>query len=237
MKHVVSAFAAAFVLAASPCAVSQSPTATPPPAALPQHPIAMPSDREEDAYAIYAQLLPHGLIEWADAKRTFWLVEGTTVATVPADKPCDPAQATDSLPFGGNPHKDIHAPEERALEFRALLADFDAHCHERIELSGDELRTNLPVHMADEATRKRFEASPFGVKKATEQDAGNVNEFAGAAGIHSFSQVYFTPDHSLAMVFTGMWCGGLCGMWRWVVLEHKDDPWKPVPWVTSYTIS
>jgi len=230
MKHTLSAFTVALIYMVGSRAVSQSSEV---PA---QSPITMPSDRRADSYAIYSYLLPHGRIEGAEWKRTFWLVEDTTIATISADQPCDGGSDTPESVMSSSPRRDIHPSADQEAPFRALLADFDAHCHERIQLAADYLRTNLSVHLVDQAASKRFEAAEFQTRPSTATPV-KQNEFAGAAGIHSFSQVYFTPDHSLAMVYTGMWCGGLCGMWRWVVLEHKDGQWQPLPWVTSFTVS
>jgi hypothetical protein len=229
MKHTLSAFTVAMIYMVGSRAASQSSEVRR------KSSITMPSDRLADSYAIYSHLLPHGQIEGAEWKLTFWLLEETTVATVPADHPCDSGSDTSESVMSSNPHRDIHPPADQETAFRALLADFDAHCHERIQLTADYLHTNLPVHLADQAASKRLEAAEFQTRPSTATSA-KQNEFAGAAGIHSFSQVYFTPDHSVAMVYTGLWCGGLCGMWRWVVLERKDGQW-PLPWVTSLTVS
>jgi hypothetical protein len=63
------------------------------------------------------------------------------------------------------------------------------------------------------------------------------DEFKGAAGMHSFTAVYFNRAHTLAMTEIGMFCGGLCGNWRWVVLERKDGQWQTLPWVTMSMVS
>jgi len=86
-------------------------------------PVPMPQDRVADSYEIYSQLLPGNQIEWGNAPRSFWLVEDTTKAE-PPDSPCV---------SGGimNTHKAIQAPQARQAEFAEVLADFDAHCHDR----------------------------------------------------------------------------------------------------------
>ena len=49
--------------------------------------------------------------------------------------------------------------------------------------------------------------------------------------MHSFTTVYFNRAHTLAMTEIGMYCGGLCGNWRWVVLERTNGQWHILPWV------
>jgi hypothetical protein len=63
------------------------------------------------------------------------------------------------------------------------------------------------------------------------------DDFKGAAGLHSFSAVYFNRKHTLAATFFGMGCGSLCGNWTWVVLEKTPEGWKRVPWVHSFMVS
>jgi hypothetical protein len=63
------------------------------------------------------------------------------------------------------------------------------------------------------------------------------DEFKEAAGMHSFTAVNFNDAHTLAMTEIGMYCGGLCGNWRWVVLERKDGHWQVLPWVRMSMMS
>jgi hypothetical protein len=232
MRHTVSVFTIALLVVVGFRATSQAPDVTA------RSPMEIPADRQADSYAIYFQLLPKGQIEGAEWKRSLWLVEDTTLAAVPAGQPCDPG--TGALSLGFNPHRAIQPPADREAEFRSLLADFDAHCHESFEFSADQLHTSLPVRLADAATQKRFEAATVAIQKADAafiDTSARDDEFAGVAAIHTFSEVYFTPDHHLAMVYTSMWCGGQCGMSRWVVLERKDGQWNLLPWVSSFTVS
>jgi hypothetical protein len=133
-----------------------------------------------------------------------------------------------------NPHIVITAPADRNAEWNDVLNDYDVHCHNVILLQGEKFHANIRVHMLDEAARKRYQAAQFG---AARKDTDKANEFANAAGMHRFSEVYFSADHHLAMVEQGMWCGGLCGNWSWVVLEHKDGKWVILPWVHSFMMS
>lgn len=192
----------------------------------------MPQDRVADSYAIYSQLLPGNQIEWGDAPRSQWLVEDTTKA-VPLNNPCVGGD-------GMNPHQSINAPQQRQADFAEVLADYDAHCHDRYQLDGSKLRLDLPVRLLDEGARKRYVSGVAGYIPPSNdimRAPPTPDQFKGAAGMHSFTAVYFNRAHTLAMTQIGMYCGGLCGMWRWVVLEKKDRKWKILPWVNGYTIS
>ena len=202
-------------------------------AAAPQlKPVPMPQDRMADSYEIYSQLLPGNQIEWGSAPRSFWLVEDTTKAE-PPDSPC----ATGGMM---NPHKAIKAPQERQLEFAEVLADFDAHCHDRYQLEASKLRVELPIRLMDEEARKRYVSHVSGYMPPPNnimQAPPTPDEFKGAAGMHSFTTVFFNRTHSLAMTEIGMYCGGLCGNWRWVVLERTNGQWHILPWPGMVTFS
>jgi hypothetical protein len=195
-------------------------------------PLPMPQDRVADSYDIYSQLLPGDEIEWGNAPRSFWLVEDTTKAE-PPDGPC----ATGSMI---NPHKAIQAPEPRQTDFAEALADFDAHCHDRYLLDASQFHVKLPVRLLDEEARKRYVSHVVGYmppQNSIMQAPPTPDQFKGAAGMHSFTAVYFNRAHTLAMTEIGMYCGGLCGNWRWVVLECKNGQWQILPWVSMSIMS
>lgn len=178
----------------------------------------MPGDRAEDSYAIYSQLLKSGPIEWRDAKRTQWLLEKTTNATA-LKLACNPTSEAD--PTIMNPHEAVKAPASRQSEWDAVLADYDQHCHNVIELDRDSFKTELPVHLLNAEEKRRF----------MEDQSHLPAEFADGAGLHRFTEVFFNANHTLALVEEGMWCGLSCGNWTWVVLERKGERWEMLPWV------
>ena len=200
----------------------------PTPAAPELKPVPMPQDRAADSYAIYSRLLDDPVVEGKEWERSYWLVEETTTAGERPDKPCVPGAQSEMIDV--NPHRAIKAPENREADFEALLKDFDLRCHERLTLKASEFHTMLPVHIADDATKDRYMTGNRG------EDPLKM-EFKGTAGIHSFSEVYFNPERTLAMLYQGIYCGGLCGNWKWVVLERKEGKWMPLPWVTVVTYS
>ncbi len=178
-------------------------------------PIPMPSDRAADSYAIYSQLLQGIALDLGNVARKVWLVEDTTII------PLSPLYAHIQPPLG------------READLQALFDDYVRHESETIALTADGFHTELPVRLMDEAARKRFRES---VRFGHAKDPVAGAEFDSSAGMHRFSQVYFNPTHTLAMVHFGMDCGGGCGAWRWIVLEHRDGRWVPLPWVHSFMI-
>ncbi|GAA3756459.1 hypothetical protein GCM10022270_13860 [Terriglobus aquaticus] len=192
----------------------------------------MPTALAADSYAIYSQLLPSSQIEWSDVPRDFWLLEGTTTA-LPLESSC----AT-----GGsmNPHVAIKAPDAQKANFDEVLADFDRRCHERYQLDAAQIHTRLPVHLLDQDAQRRYSAKVSGFMPPANnvmQAPPTPHEFKGAAGMHSFTAVYFNQAHTLAMTQFGMYCGGLCGNWTWVVLQRASTGWTVLPWVSMSMMS
>jgi len=219
----VSVFAIVFATGAAQQTTSAAPQLKP---------LPMPQDRVAASYVIYSQLLPGDQIEWGKVQRSFRLMEDTTKAE-PPDIPC----ATGGIM---NPHKAIQAPERRQTDFAEALADFDVHCHDRYLIDASQFHVGLPVRLLDEEARKRFESHVAGYMPPQNnimQAPPTPDEFKGAAGMHSFTAVYFNRTHTLAMTEIGMFCGTLCGNWRWIVLERKNGQWQILPWVRMSMIS
>ena len=187
-------------------------------------PMPMPGDRSEDSYAIYSQLLKSGPIELRNTGRRQWLVEDTTNA-IPLGVACHPA--SEVSPMGMNPHDAVNAPENWQSVWNEVLSDYDQHCHDVIRLDLESFRTELPVHLLNAEDKQSFMRDP--VRPPA--------EFAGGAGLHRFTEVFFNANHTLALVEEGMWCGPLCGNWTWVVLERRKGRWEILPWVHTFAVS
>jgi hypothetical protein len=177
-------------------------------------PTPMPSDRAEVSYAIYSELLKTGPY---DDSRKQWLIEDTTNA-IPLNVAC---QSVSEM----NPHNSVQVPEDRRTEWNEVLADYDQHCHDVIQLDRESFWTELPVRLLNAEDTKRFDPQ--------RPPAGS----AVGDGLYRFTEVFFNANHTLAVVEQGMWCGMLCGRWTWVVLERKEGGWVAQPWVTTSMIS
>jgi len=184
----------------------------------------MPLDRVADSYIIYQQVLPSDEIEWSDAPRTQWLLQDVTTAQ-PLSAACETLGMAD-LP------KAVTPPAERKAEWDEVVADFTAHCHDRYKLNGNNLKLALPVHLLDKDAQSRYWKGVTGFipKGSIMQAPPTPEEFKGAAGLHSFSAVYFNRKHTLAATYFGMGCGSLCGNWIWVALEKTSAGWRRLPW-------
>lgn len=54
--------------------------------------------------------------------------------------------------------------------------------------------------------------------------------YPNSGGYTTLSAVGFNEDKSVAVVYQGHHCGGLCGEGRFHVLQKKDGKWRPLEW-------
>jgi hypothetical protein len=192
----------------------------------------MPMERLADSYAIYQALLPSNSIEWSEVKRTQWLLQDETTAK-PLASACEGSEMTGLS-------SSVAAPAERQAAWNEVLSDYAAHCHDRYKLNAAEFKLDVPVRLLDKEAQGRYWQGVSGFmppKNNIMQAPPTPDDFKGAAGLHSFSAVYFNRDHTLAATYFGMGCGSLCGNWTWVVLEKTPTGWRRLPWVHTFTMS
>lgn len=61
--------------------------------------------------------------------------------------------------------------------------------------------------------------------------------YPGSGGFVIMSAVGFNHEKTRAIVYTGSSCGGLCGLWRFHLLEKKDGKWTVIPGIRCVTMS
>ena len=66
---------------------------------------------------------------------------------------------------------------------------------------------------------------------------GFYKRYPGSHGVISLSAVGFNREKTLAILYGGTACGGLCGSWSFQLLEKVDGKWKTVPGVSCHTVS
>jgi hypothetical protein len=180
--------------------------------------IPMPADRAADSYQIYSLLMPG--YEFQDSKASEWAIADTT-------------RVMDQLGLM-TPDKNIHAPKGQEQVFHELLDDFTAHQHERLHLTGDGFHLSKLVVLLNWEETQLYGSNILGLfvlgQKTSPEEETMRRKVAGAPGLNSFSEVYFSRDHTIAMVFTSQQCGPTCGASYWVVLERKDGQWQDLHW-------
>lgn len=191
--------------------------------------IPMPVDRVADSYLIYSSLIPSG----KDSPPQLLLVQDATIIAINPDKPCwvDPTVNTvqavlDSLM---NPHRSVHPPESSRQDFKEIMEDFDAHCHERLALRLSDWKPPTSVRLL--TTEEQQELQTGVLKSAVPE------KYRGGSALYGFSQVYFNSHHTVALVYATHWCGSLCGAGSWVPFALVDGHWKGLIWSTDHWIS
>jgi hypothetical protein len=195
--------------------------------------VSMPLDRTADSYQIYSALLPFG--ETADKAwpHRLWTIRDATVTVVPPYEPCwQQPNSSPSAQTGAtrNPHIAVHPPANRSQDFEEILADFDAHCHERLLLIPSAFNTAAPVRLLSPTEQDDFHAS-----RSISSPAGR--EYGGSPALFGFTEVYFNRRHTLALVYATHWCGNLCGQGMWVAFGLEDGKWKDLHWRTNGWVS
>jgi hypothetical protein len=217
------------LIAMLPVALSgQTRSAAPDPA-----PIPMPGDRAADSYAIYSSLMPLGETANPDWAHDYWLVQDATVAVVPVDQPCKVEPGPQNT-FDMNPNVGVHPTKDRQQDFKEILDDFDAHCHDRVALSATAWQTTVPVRLLTPAEQDEYRAT-IGTTSGANSEA--AKKYKGAPALYGFSEVYFNVRHTVALVYATHWCGGLCGQGFWVAFALEDGQWKRLKWDATTWIS
>ena len=55
--------------------------------------------------------------------------------------------------------------------------------------------------------------------------SASQQKYSGYPGINYFSDVYFNPARSAALVYMVAWCTSFCSQGEWVYLEKQDSKW------------
>lgn len=211
-------------------------------AATPSPAIPMPPDKI-DTYQFYSRLIPVGESANEGWPHGQFLVEDTTVQMVPSDKPCIPDHPNGKRDYTNmlNPHDAVTPPDGDREDYNEILADFDKHCHDRAQLDPSAWALSAPfrapIHLLNKDQQGEFQRSRFGSNPNDPENKVLTEKYKGAPGLYTFSEVYFNARHTVALVYAGVWCGGLCGQWRWNTFRLIEGQWKPIRWNSTVTMS
>ena len=174
-----------------------------------QAPVAAEPYDVAEAYRVYSVLIPEEQ-SYRFAKGTL-IFQQETVSDQKASTACLSKEAAD--------------------EFKEAIADFD-QVNSKQWLLQRELEIDKP-----------YELVSSGMIKAliqTEQGPNwndFYNRYPDSGGYFIFSAVGFNKEKTLAIVYSGSGCGGLCGMGAFHLLEKQKGEWKVVPGVSCITVS
>lgn len=201
----------------------------------PPKPAPMPPDRAAASYAIYSSLMPIGETAGKGWPHDFWIVRDATVTVVQPGQPCRPPPSDAHNAFQNlmNPHLAVHPPADRRKDFAEILEDFDAHCHDILALDQDLFQTTTPVHLLTSVEQEWYRES----RSSRTPQPDLAGKFAGAPALYGFSEVWFNQNHTVALVYATLWCGGLCGQQLWFAFALENGQWKPLPRKATMSIS
>ena len=195
-------------------------------AVAPAPPIPMPPDRTEDSYQIYSLLMPGR--EFEGDKAAKWAIADTTMSVATLGSMA-PDAALIKVPVGSED------------DFHDLLNDFFANRQETVHLTSDGFKLSTPFVLLNQEQTRLYESNILGLmflgQKISEAEQDMRRLVSGAGGLTKFSEVYFNPRHTMAMVYTVQDCGPNCGAGYWVVLERKDSRWRDLHWLSPGWIS
>jgi hypothetical protein len=162
-------------------------------------PPVIPADQSAEIYALYSALVDHPKLSHSDTA-TKYLIDNST-----GFKP-------DTSPGGCV----TPTPAYRS-SFEEILAAFAAHKSDSFRL---ERRFTLskPYEILDPVEVKQFMN-----RRMLGGSIEDLDKFRGGTDIIQLGNVYFNRNRTLAMVRTGAWCGGLCGLWVWRILAKDDN--------------
>lgn len=165
---------------------------------------------DPDAYEIYDLLIPHEE-SYEFGKGTIVIREETVAGRKDSDR-C----------FSG----------EAATKFKSALDDFK-HVNAKPWLLQRLFQIERPYEIVSaHEIEAAFHAE--GVQGGWEDFNARHPD---SGGYFIMSAVGFNEDKTLAVVYTGSTCGGLCGRWSFHLLAKIDGEWKTVPGVHCVTVS
>ena len=105
------------------------------------------------------------------------------------------------------PESELQPPTGSERPFREALQDFQARRQERVQLQ-HRLKLDRPYDLLN-----------------AQQVAEFRKNLAGYSSLTFFSEVYFNPNQTAALVYTDSVCATPCADGRWIYLEKRDGQW------------
>jgi hypothetical protein len=181
----------------------------PSPPVPPGGPIPMPADRADDSYAIYALLMPgQPFASLPPEQNQRWAIAEITVN----EQDRNPA-----IP----PQGQLKPPPENPRGFTDAVGDYQMNKNVRVRLTRNALRIDHDFTLLSPGDVSALRDERSGPQTTSQAES----QWAGVPGITYFSEVYFNPDHTSALVYMDDWCAHLCAAGTWVYLEKHGGRW------------
>lgn len=178
--------------------------------------LSMPAQRSADSYAIYASLMPGEPFKSLPAEQNReWAIADTTVSI---------ADMNPAVPPDGQ----LKAPPENVKGFQEALRDYRVRRYERVLLTRQfHLDRAYALLTPDQVSELRRS------KAAVDAGSQLQSKYAVYPGVTLFSQVFFNPEQTAALVYMNNWCANLCAAGQWVYLEKHGSQWVRRSGITS----
>jgi hypothetical protein len=168
----------------------------------------MAAERAANSYAIYSMLLPGEPFSGMSPEQVQHL--GIAATTVNMD------DMNPRIP----PDSQLTPPPGNEKAFLDAVQDFRSRRLERVQLKRNlQLDRDYTLLSPDQINELKQVLA--GVDPGSELQA----RWAGYPGITYFSEVYFNPEQTAALVYMGNYCANLCANGTWVYLEKRDEQW------------
>jgi hypothetical protein len=169
----------------------------------------MPEDRAADSYAIYALLMPgQPFASLPPEQNARWAIADVTVN----EQDRNPA-----IP----PQGQLKPPPENPRGFNEAVEDYQTNKNARVRLAKDGLRIDHDFSLLSPDAVRDLRNARSGAQTTSQAQS----QWAGYPGVTYFSEVYFNPEHSSALVYMNDWCAHLCAAGTWVYLEKQGGHW------------
>jgi hypothetical protein len=112
-----------------------------------------------------------------------------------------------------DPDQGIEPPPNNANAFYEAVRDFQAHREQRVRLQR-QLKLDQGYRLLTEDELDRFSKNP-----------NSVDGLHPDAKITRFSEGYFNPAQTAALVYIDHMCSSPCGEGQWIFLEKRNGEW------------
>ena len=175
----------------------------------PGAPIAMPVDRADDSYAIYALLMPGQPFASLPAEQNqHWAIAEVTV---------NESDRNPAIP----PQGQLKPPPENPRGFNEAVGDYETNKNARVRLEKAPLHIDHDFTLLSPAEANALREARSGPQTSSQEQS----QWAGFPGVTYFSEVYFNPEHTSALVYMNDWCAHLCAAGTWIYLEKHGGHW------------
>ena len=171
--------------------------------------IAMPPDRAQDSYQIYSMLLPGEPFNQMPSNLTGrWAIAQVTVNYEDMNPRLEPLAQ-------------LKAPPGNEKIFHEAEHDYQTNKYIRVKLTSEPLRVNHSFTLLEPPAVDELREA----KSSAIADSSIRSKWAAYPGITFFSEVYFNPKRTAALVYMNNWCSSLCASGTWVYLEKQNGSW------------